>query len=447
MPLSAGAIKSSWTSPAFLSHGNIGTLVGYDSESNIYCLGQTGGQTKFNKYGRYVWTRSLSLQSGTVQPMSGAVTSVGKSFCGGSIQTGDSMLGNYTTNGFLVQYDSQGTLVWQKYLYDSNTLYKQYDVINKVYADSVGNIYITGTFYNSSLGTNAFIIKLNSNGAITWQRSLADSNTAVNQNTVGKDIVVDSTGNVYVVGSFKNTAGGQNGFIAKYNSSGTFQWARRFYNANLTDVNQFDSLSSICLSSDVPYVAGSSSAGSPTYASRAALASYDVNGNLLWQKLFLDSTNSPNAAFLSLSSDTSGIYASGYRGLPPSGGSALYSYFIKCDTAGNMLWERSIFGNDTMYGSQIFADSTTGYFYLLSGEYAGGPLLCKLPRDGTKTGVYKINYFDQFTYSSVSLSISAGNLTSTSVTQLTSATPSLTIANSNLVDSEGIMDYANYSIK
>lgn len=108
--------------------------------------------------------------------------------------------------------------------------------------DSSGNTYTTGYFtgtasfgtttLTSSGGTDIFVVKTNNLGVFQW---------AVKAGGTGSDrglsIRADAQGNSYVCGYFNGAAtfgtvtltseGAQDVFIAKYNSSGTLQWAVR----------------------------------------------------------------------------------------------------------------------------------------------------------------------------------------------------------------------------
>ena len=125
----------------------------------------------------------------------------------------------------MVKFNSSGTKQWTKKL---GTW--QNDLANGVATDSSGNIYVTGGTYggldgNTSAGVNdLFVVKYNSSGTKQWTKQLG---TSSNDNATG--VATDSSGNVYVTGG---TEGGLDGntnagnfdlFVVKYNSSGTKQ--------------------------------------------------------------------------------------------------------------------------------------------------------------------------------------------------------------------------------
>jgi len=120
--------------------------------------------------------------------------------------------------------------------------------------DSSGNVYATGYFSSTTIGfggvsndinlTNRggddfFVVKYNSSGVAQWAKNpVSGSGTGNDQ---GHGITVDSSGNVYVVGSFVSSTvgfggvsndvnltlrGGGDFFVVKYNSSGVAQWAK-----------------------------------------------------------------------------------------------------------------------------------------------------------------------------------------------------------------------------
>ncbi|MEZ4902449.1 MAG: SBBP repeat-containing protein [Spirosomataceae bacterium] len=78
---------------------------------------------------------------------------------------------------------------------------------------------------------DVFIAKYNINGLLQWVRSAGGTSS-----DYGEGITIDSSGNVYVTGSYQGTAtfgnttftsvGLRDIFIVKYNGSGLFQWVR-----------------------------------------------------------------------------------------------------------------------------------------------------------------------------------------------------------------------------
>ncbi|HEU5179229.1 MAG TPA: PKD domain-containing protein, partial [Candidatus Polarisedimenticolia bacterium] len=116
-------------------------------------------------------------------------------------------------------------------------------IVNAVVADASGNVFIAGQLEGrvtvggaalSSTGDkDIFIAKYSSSGAYQWSRSFGSTGS-----DIGYGIGVDSSGNVVVIGQFSGTvdfggggltsAGGTDIFLAKYSSSGAHLWSKRF---------------------------------------------------------------------------------------------------------------------------------------------------------------------------------------------------------------------------
>lgn len=188
--------------------------------------------------------------------------------------------------------------------------WKQYyegSYLGEVSADSSGNVYVKGilekpvTFGNTTLsptqGKNTyFIAKCNAAGQYFWARSFdIDYNPNWSQHSLR--IAVAPAGDIFLYGSFEsyarientqiNSRGGTDIFIAKYNSSGTFQWLKHeggaygeYPDAATCDKNGdlfiTGSYDSITVVSGVTFT--------NTYNRSFFFQKYDANGNLLWSR-------------------------------------------------------------------------------------------------------------------------------------------------------------------
>jgi hypothetical protein len=237
-------------------------------------------------------------------------------------------------NALLVKYDANGVLQWQRFLGGGNST-----TIYKIQLDSSGNIYVSGTHYDTSWNLMIFIAKFNSSGVIQWQKTVnayqysgnsltvdssgnvyicaqfnysvltikLDTNgTLLWQHTLGgdsyeaaNDITVDSVGNVYVSAS---TAQYSASLIIKYNSSGVLQW-QKTYSLHLYAQIRTDSSNNFYLFA--PYTQSSH------YQNRIAIVKYDSSGVLQWQRYFQPqfSTSSSRGVYPgSMSLDASGSF-------------------------------------------------------------------------------------------------------------------------------------------
>jgi hypothetical protein len=160
----------------------------------------------------------------------------------------------HSSNGaediFLSKFDSSGTFVWARTWGGSDNFWGDWGY--GVAVDGSGNAYVTGYFWGDSVdfdpGTSVdphstngdydiFLSKFDSNGTFVWARTWGGSGE-----DDGYGVDVDGSGNVYVTGYFQDnsvdfnpdptavdphSSNGYNDiFLSKFDSNGTFVWAR-----------------------------------------------------------------------------------------------------------------------------------------------------------------------------------------------------------------------------
>ena len=199
-----------WAKAIGLFGADRGTRVAVDPEGNVVLAGVFSGEANFNP--------------GGVVPF--PLTSKGNE---------DVFVAKYTTNGAFLWAGSWGSTA--------------VDWVNGLDIDADGNIYTAGRFVftvdfdpgpgvfelTSQGSNNAFVSKLDKNGALVWARAFpaAEAN----------DVAVAPDGSVYVTGYFNTTrdfdpdpddtfnmtsAGAKDGYLSKFSANGNFQWAIRF---------------------------------------------------------------------------------------------------------------------------------------------------------------------------------------------------------------------------
>jgi hypothetical protein len=254
---------------------------------------------KYDDTGTVQWVRQSTSGAGVYAYGTGlAVDSAGNSYAVGYADNGTTLMFGTTSlpspsaNGystFLVKYDNSGTAQWAQLMGGPDHTYA-----TKVALDADGNVYVRGEFTETmSIGTSnlvssgssdMFIAKFNNSGALIWVRQ--STGAFVDEGGVA----VDQAGNVYVTGWFEDdpidfgaitltNAGALDAFVAKYDSTGTIQWARRAGGTGF-DVYWDAALDQ---QSNV-YVAGvlGSDAVAPAGSGGAMIAKYDPAGTLQW---------------------------------------------------------------------------------------------------------------------------------------------------------------------
>jgi hypothetical protein len=149
------------------------------------------------------------------------------------------IIGRHPTIGsfsdvLVAKYNSSGVLQWQKSWGNDGT---NRQIGNSIGIGTTGSVYAFGWGFGGGFGGagNSYILaKFNSSGDIIWQKKLVAQSPAVNHE--GTSVCVDNLENIYVVGSADTVNDGvtpKDFFMAKYNSSGDVQWARRLSTAGI----------------------------------------------------------------------------------------------------------------------------------------------------------------------------------------------------------------------
>jgi hypothetical protein len=259
--------------------------------------------------------------------------------------------------------------------------------------DSSGNAYVTGSFYGtatfgstsltSSGSQDIFIAKLSSSGSWLWAVKAGGS-----FGDYGRGIAVDSTGNAYATGNFKGTAtfgstslesnGGQDIFIVKLSSSGSWQWAVKSGGSSGSDGGYGIAVDSSGNAYVTGIFAGTANFGSTSLTSSGGnvdifIAKLSSSGSWQWAVKAGGSSGSDGGYGIAV--DSSGnAYATGFfRGTATFGSTSLvssgsYDIFIaKLSNNGSWQWAVKAGGSSDDYGYGIAVDSSgnayvTGYF-------------------------------------------------------------------------------------
>ncbi len=141
--------------------------------------------------------------------------------------TDDSIAGAFALRWCVMKISSAGNILWDK-MYTGQYGDAAYPIAVKV--DGNGDVYVTGMGNNTGINDNAMVtIKLNSSGVLQWDRMI-DGNAVDNGNTtsVGMDLVIDNSSNIYVTGHLANYDSVHHFdlVLAKYSSAGNLLWSK-----------------------------------------------------------------------------------------------------------------------------------------------------------------------------------------------------------------------------
>jgi len=305
---------------------------------------------------------------------------------------------------FVSKLNSSGNFVWAKTMGGTSGDYGLDIVVG-----ASGNVYTTGFFggtadfnpdpaisytLTSAGGDDIFVSKLDASGAFVWAKNMGGVS-----GDIAYSIALDGSGNVYTTGIFQSTAdfnpdpaisytltsaGLEDIFVSKLNSSGNFVWVKNMggtsldycksialdASGNIYTTGYFDGTADFDPDPAISYTL-TSAGGTDIFVSKL-----DASGTFVWAKR-MGGTSADYCQSIAL--DGAGnVYTTGYfQGTvdfdPGAGTSNLvsaggYDIFVsELDASGNFLCAGSMGGTSTDVGLSIALDGsgnayTTGFF-------------------------------------------------------------------------------------
>lgn len=315
-----------------------GSGIATDAAGNIYVTGSFNGSVdfdpsaanairnsggndnvfvaKYNSAGVYQWvfnimTNVMPYHLNVATDASSNVLITGN-FNGTADFNPGAPVNNLTSLGgsetYVGKYTTAGAYVWAFSLGTSSSNDEGFGITS----DPSSNVFVTGRFQNTvdfdpsastatlTTGGNAeiFLAKYDAAGTYQWASNFGSGGA-----DFGYAVATDATGNIYLTGYFSSVAdfdpsvgtatlssnGGADAFLAKYNTSGAYQWAFKI-GSGLSDFGQgvsADGLGNIYVTG---YFQGltdfdpsaSTSTLTPTGGRDAFVAAYNASGNYQW---------------------------------------------------------------------------------------------------------------------------------------------------------------------
>jgi hypothetical protein len=338
--------------------------IAVDATGNVYTTGNFGSSTfdfdpgpgtfslpfasirdifvlKLNAAGDFVWAKAMG-GSGMDYATSIAVDAAGN-VCTAGIFSGtvdfDPGPGTQPVSGggrFISKLDASGNYAWAK------SLAGQYP--NAIALDGAGNVYISGYFYDATTdfdpgtgtynlpnagGSDAYISKLDASGNFVWAKGMGGADA-----DLGNSITLDASGNMYVTGSFVNSADFDPGtgstilttptnakdvFVTKLDASGNLVWAK---NMGGDDNDQglritVDNLGNVYTAgnfentADFDPNAGTHTLGSASGSDDMFFSKLDASGNYVWAFALANGPNDATFPCFIVANGDDNIYAIG----------------------------------------------------------------------------------------------------------------------------------------
>ena len=277
-------------------------------------------------------------------------------------------------DAFLAKFDSTGNLLWSTYFGGT-----QSEQVYGCDVDPAGNIYLamntssdSGIAYNGFqinlvLSRNAFLVKFDSQGSRVWATYFGSGDEGP---TGG--VVVDHSNNLYLFGYSASdglgtigaeqihNVGSFNGFIAKFDSSGSRIWC------TYLGGHEADGIDGACIDSNNNlFVSGQATSTSLFYngfkdsisgGEDNFLAKYDSNGNKIWGTYYGGSQAEAetkcatdfqqNVYLIGSTTSNDQISFNGFQNSFHLNPNIYEGYMVKFDSNGNRLWASYIGGNN-----------------------------------------------------------------------------------------------------
>jgi hypothetical protein len=375
---------------------DVGYGIGFDSSRNVYISYRTNDSTspyyrcaiaKYNKFGTLQWQRRQSFNNPGYQDNDVIADASGNTFVLSNTITSDGE--NNVGGGVITKYNTTGDLIWQSgfaWYYDS--------YCDSVTIDTSGNVFINGLF-NSGSGYSNTVAKYNSSGTFQWSRYLTPIRGE------GHGVATDSSGNIYG-GGFGGT--GIYGITTtKFNTSGTMQFIKNFQGPG-SAYDSYGGRLAVDSSTNI-YQIGTLRAAPTVY--QAFLIKRDSAGTLQWQRKISNSSSSYGIVPVDVTTDSSGnIYTTNYTLIS----SVQNTIVAKWNSSGTLQWQRSILASGGFGVGKIKVDSL-GNMYIIgttNSSSTGDVVVFKLPSDGSLTGTYSVGGYS-ITYAASSLTEAAGD--------------------------------------
>ncbi|GAA3932207.1 SBBP repeat-containing protein [Hymenobacter algoricola] len=382
--VAVAADGSRFVSGAFAGPVNFGgtTLPVGSSQSGIYVA-------KYDANGTLVWIR-YALETDGETRAAVAVDAAGNAiltgYFGGSLSFSNTTIAPLTTAGpgvtdsYVAKFDPQGNLLWAR---AGGATANGDAYAATAGTDALGNIYVGGDFSGSlSFGgtpvtasnENIFLFKLTPAGTVVWARTAGGADS-----DYGYALTTDAAGNAYLTGSFSNSAtfgtttlttGGSNdedGFVVKYDTQGTVQWAQRFGVATNGDSGSsiaVDAAGNVAVGGYTDYFFNGTEDGNSIFLGR-----YNSQGVNLWSRKITPTETSYISGYGVAYDGKGGLYLTGnFLGSLTFGSTTLTAvnndngdlYVARFNGQGNAVWADKVSSpgqNNGVIGLDVAADA------------------------------------------------------------------------------------------
>ena len=205
---------------------NGGDVVGNHGNYDIWVV-------KLNLLGNIVWTKCLGGTADDIGYSIKTTSDGGYIIAGDSRSTNGDVIGNHGNYDFwIVKLNSNGEIIWQKSLGGSGT-----DNLHSIQQTNEGGYIVSGASYSNdgdvtiNNGVDDFwVVKLSSTGVIEWQKSLGYTSNEFNPTTL------QSSDGGYIIAGNSYSPGHGLTLVIKLDNLGNVQWERSYSGGSITSI-------------------------------------------------------------------------------------------------------------------------------------------------------------------------------------------------------------------
>lgn len=230
------------------------------------------------------------------------------------------------------KYSPGGQLLWlRRYNGDPH----EYDEIYDLNINALSDVFVTGSsFLLSETTYNWATIKYNSNGDEQWIRTYGNPGWYYYE--APRVMKIDGNSNIFIAGNIVETETSGDIAVIKYSTGGQLLWQRIYNRSDSTTEKAGDM---VLDNSGNIYIVGNS-LGPAWWQGKIVTLKYDANGTLAWSNILnVDTTWSPGSILCDISGN---VYITGHHYRSDN-----YSdeFIVKYNSSGQQLWYRSFPGH------------------------------------------------------------------------------------------------------
>lgn len=216
--------------------------------NNVYITGNSNGDystIKYDNNGNQLWLMRYNGPGNSYD----AARAVGVDAAGNAYVTGESMGVSSSVDYATVKYDSNGNQLWAARYNGPTNANNNFDSAYALAVDAIGNVFVTGESDGAGTLHDIATIKYDGNGNQSW---VVRHNGTGSGYDVGAALTTDGAGNVYVTGTNFESVGICDYVTLKYDSNGNKLWQAGYNSLG----NGYDGAAAIALHNNHVYVTG-----------------------------------------------------------------------------------------------------------------------------------------------------------------------------------------------